>query len=109
MADTPSLKQLHQDVEQMGDDIEKCKSNINNRLDQGAVQMNQLHTEVCANTDAMEKVSKSIETFMKIWEAGEGFVRVMGWLMTAAKWVLAVTAVVTAFLAIFHFGGSHKG
>lgn len=61
------------------------------------------------NTEITAAVNKNTADIIKVWQACQGGLKVLGWIGTAVKWLTAIALGVSATLAVvqawLHFGG----
>lgn len=104
MSESPTMMQLHQAIQDNKKDADEKFVQVDEKFEQGTAQMNQLHTEVCANTVAMESVKDSLDAFSSLWTAGTGAFKVGKWFGKFIIFCGAVALGVTAIITALHMG-----
>ena len=94
-------------VRELHEHLEACRTDVDARFDKGNKKMDMLHSKTDANVKAIEDLTKSIDQFLVIWSALNGFAKVVNWTAKAAKVVGIIALGIAAVGAFFHFGG-HK-
>ncbi len=87
------------DVKKVAEDLEVCKTEVGR-------EMQLISNDVSAFRDEMTELKQSVAQLITIFEAGQGALKVMGWLGVAVKWMIVVGG---GFAAIWYWlhGGKH--
>lgn len=80
-------------IEKIEKDLKMCKEHVQDRLDDGDAEMAQLRAMVEDIQNDLRSLKEDITELLEIFRASKGFVKVMGWMGIAAKWVLSIAAV----------------
>ena len=93
-------------AEEVRAEMVECRDEINTQLEAGRLKMDELHDSL----KEIQKMKKSLDEFLELWAAGEGFVKVVKAIGRTVKWLAvtggAIAIVWGAFMYLVH--GSHR-
>ena len=97
---TPDHAAILEEINRVEDDMLECRAEITKTLNKGSTRMDCLSAQIEEVSATLSTLSGRIETLIAIFEAGEKFFKVIGWVGVAVKW-LAITGGSVA--VIWHF------
>lgn len=90
------IEVLRQEVLRIEEDLINCKNNVTHALEEGTDRMDTLTCQIGKIETTVNKLDAKISLMIDIFNAGEGFFRVIGWIGKIIKWVVGIGVAVYA-------------
>ena len=105
---------LLEEILRVEKEMNQCKTNIGKALETGTIRMDEIGHQVDLAVGKVNEVAASVEnlkasigTLIEIFEAGEKFFKVIGWIGKGVKWTAMVggsVALIWYFIKTGHWG-----
>ena len=92
-------------LNQLSTDLDDCKDEVTRELEQGAAKMNELSDQIKLLQEDVDELRKDVQQLIDIFRASRGFIKVMGWIGKAVKWLAGIGIAIGAIWAAFTHGG----
>jgi DNA repair exonuclease SbcCD ATPase subunit len=101
------IEDLHDCIKGMRDDFNGMREDHKNLHADHISLGSEISSKIGKLENQLNRLEKSINKVLDIFEAGEGFARVMSWLGRIAKWVTVIFGAIAAFWMLVKHGGGH--
>ena len=91
-------------LEELVDEVDDCKTQVFEQLDEGRETMKQLKTDVQHLSLQQEQLYEMVKELVDIYRSAKGFVRVLGWVGVVVKWTAAIGIPIGAFFYFLKTG-----
>lgn len=86
-----------------------CRMEVHDTLNQHSEQVDNLTQRLDTLQDKIDRIGAGVDQLIGIWQASKGFVRVIGWLGVAVKWLAGISiATATVYAVLKHGTPWHK-
>lgn len=106
---------LLEEILRVEKEMNQCKTNVGEALEAGTIRMDEIGDQVdlvvgrvSEVAASVEKLRESIGTLIEIFEAGEKFFKVIGWIGKGVKWTAMVGGSIALIWYFLKTGTWHK-
>lgn len=108
MSNDDNNKNPYRRISDVENSLLECKTEMGQELEKGNVRMGKMANQIKMVSENQEELMTKIDTLISIFDAGEKFFKVIGWIGKGIKWTALVGGSLAAIIYFIKTGSWHK-